>query len=85
MLRSRGDQDCGPERFARISPWYTDDIAPGLDIYAAGFPLGDPEFTLTKGIVSRAHGVLDENWAWVENSIEHDANTNPGFVGGSDL
>jgi serine protease Do len=62
--------------------WYEGEITPGLDIYAAGFPLGDPEFTLTKGIVSRAHGLLDENWAWVEASIEHDANTNPGSSGG---
>jgi serine protease Do len=34
--------------------WYDGEISPGLDIYAAGFPLGDPEFTLTRGIVSRA-------------------------------
>jgi serine protease Do len=62
--------------------WYDDDIRPGLDIYVAGFPLGDPEYTLTRGIVSRAHGILDENWAWVEDSIEHDAATNPGNSGG---
>ncbi len=62
--------------------WYDGEIRPGLDIYVAGFPLGDPEYTLTRGIVSRAHGILDENWAWVEDSIEHDAATNPGNSGG---
>lgn len=62
--------------------WYGGDIRPGLDIYVAGFPLGDPEYTLTRGIVSRAHGILDEDWAWVEDSIEHDAATNPGNSGG---
>lgn len=62
--------------------WYEDEIRPGLDIYVAGFPLGEPEYTLTRGIVSRAHGILDENWAWVEDSIEHDASTNPGNSGG---
>lgn len=62
--------------------WYEGDVRPGLDIYVAGFPLGDPEYTLTRGIVSRAHGILDENWAWVEDSIEHDAATNPGNSGG---
>jgi serine protease Do len=72
----------GGLRASRYLSWYEGDIAPGLDIYAAGFPLGEPEFTLTRGIVSRAHGLLDENWAWVENSIEHDANTNPGSSGG---
>ncbi len=34
--------------------WYQGDIRPGLDIYAAGYPLGDPEYTLYRGIVSRA-------------------------------
>ena len=62
--------------------WYEGEIQPGLPIYAAGFPLGDPEFTLSRGIVSRAHGVIDESWASVENSIEHDANINPGSSGG---
>ena len=62
--------------------WYKGEIQPGLPIYAAGFPLGDPEFTLSRGIVSRAHGVIDESWASVENSIEHDANINPGSSGG---
>jgi serine protease Do len=62
--------------------WYEGEVRPGLDIYVAGFPLGDPEYTLTRGIVSRAHGILDENWAWVEDSIEHDAATNPGNSGG---
>jgi len=62
--------------------WYDGEVRPGLDIYVAGFPLGDPEYTLTRGIVSRAHGILDENWAWVEDSIEHDAATNPGNSGG---
>jgi serine protease Do len=62
--------------------WYAAEIRPGLDIYVAGFPLGEPEYTLTRGIVSRAHGILNENWAWVEDSIEHDASTNPGNSGG---
>lgn len=62
--------------------WYEGDIQPGLDIWAAGFPLGDPEYTLSRGIVSRAHGVIDEPWASVTNSIEHDANINPGSSGG---
>jgi serine protease Do len=62
--------------------WYQGDIKPGLEIYAAGFPLGDPEFTLSRGIVSRARGIIDESWASVDDSIEHDANINPGSSGG---
>ena len=62
--------------------WYQGEIEPGLPIYAAGYPLGEPEFTLYRGIVSRAHGIIDEYWASVDNSIEHDANINPGSSGG---
>jgi serine protease Do len=62
--------------------WYEGEIQPGLPIFAAGFPLGDPEFTMTGGIVSRAHGYIDESWASVDNSIEHDATINPGSSGG---
>lgn len=69
----------GPFPYLR---WYEGPIRPGLDIYAAGFPLGDPEFTLLGGIVSRARGVIDETWASVEHPIEHDASTNGGNSGG---
>jgi serine protease Do len=37
--------------------WYDGEVKAGLDVYAAGFPLGDPEFTLTKGIVAKAKAV----------------------------
>ncbi len=63
--------------------WYTGDIKPGLDVYAAGFPLGDPEFTLTRGIVSKARANGDTNWASVDAVIEHDATINPGNSGGA--
>jgi serine protease Do len=53
-----------------------------LDVYAAGFPLGDPEFTLTRGIVSKARANGDTDWASVDRVIEHDATINPGNSGG---
>ncbi len=62
--------------------WYTGEVEPGLDIFAAGFPLGDPEFTLTSGIVSKAEADGDTNWASVPAVIEHDATINPGNSGG---
>lgn len=62
--------------------WYEGKIEPGLEIYAAGYPLGDPEYTLTRGIVSRARGVIDEQWASVDDTIEHDANILGGSSGG---
>ncbi len=54
----------------------------GLDAYAAGFPLGDPEYTLTRGIVSKARADGESEWASVDAVIEHDAQINPGNSGG---
>ncbi len=54
----------------------------GTDVYAAGFPLGDPTFTLTKGIVSKASTNGDTSWASVQSVIEHDAKLEPGNSGG---
>lgn len=62
--------------------WQEDDIAANLEVRAAGFPLGDPEFTLTRGIVSKAEAEGDTNWASVDGVIEHDARINPGSSGG---
>lgn len=54
----------------------------GLDVFAAGYPLGDPEFTLTRGIVSKASASGETEWASVDGVIEHDATINPGNSGG---
>ncbi|MEZ5249679.1 MAG: trypsin-like peptidase domain-containing protein [Ilumatobacteraceae bacterium] len=62
--------------------WFDGSVQPGLEVYAAGFPLGDPEFTLTRGIVSKADADGETNWASVDHVIEHDANTQPGNSGG---
>lgn len=62
--------------------WFEGPISAGLDIYAAGFPLGDPEFTLTRGIVAKEHADGESSWASVDSVIQHDASTNPGNSGG---
>ena len=62
--------------------WHEGDLSTGLDVLAAGFPLGDPEFTLTRGIVAKAEANGDTNWASVESVIEHDAAIQPGNSGG---
>ena len=62
--------------------WYDGSITPGLEVYAAGFPLGDPEFTLTRGIVSKERAGGESDWASVDYVIEHDARLNPGNSGG---
>jgi len=63
--------------------WYQGDIRPGLTVYAAGFPLGDPEYTLTGGIVSKASAGGDlTGTSSIDHTIEHDANIQPGNSGG---
>lgn len=62
--------------------WYDGDLSVGLDVYAAGFPLGDPEYTLTRGIISKERANGETNWASVDYVIQHDATINPGNSGG---
>lgn len=62
--------------------WYSDEINVGLEVYSAGFPLGDPEFTLTKGIVSKAQADGETSWASIDSVLQHDATINPGNSGG---
>jgi serine protease Do len=62
--------------------WYEGDIETGLPIYAAGFPLGDPEYTLLEGIVAKARADGETRWASDDYVIEHTADTNPGNSGG---
>jgi len=66
----------------RYLEWYDGALNVGLDVYTAGFPLGDPEFTLTKGIISKASADGESNWASVDSVLEHDATINPGNSGG---
>jgi serine protease Do len=62
--------------------WYDGDIAAGLDVLASGFPLGDPEYTLLDGIVSKEDADGETSWASVDFVIEHTADTLPGNSGG---
>lgn len=62
--------------------WHKGEIKTGIDVYAAGFPLGDPTFTMTRGIVSKADVEGDTAWASIDSIIEHDARIRPGNSGG---
>ncbi len=62
--------------------WYDGDITTAMDVYAAGFPLGDPTFTMTRGIVSKAQTEKATQWAALDAVIEHDARIRPGNSGG---
>lgn len=62
--------------------WYEGPIKVGMDIYVAGFPLGDPNFTLTKGIISKEKADGKSYFSSVESVVEYDATSNPGNSGG---
>ncbi|HEX9617049.1 MAG TPA: S1C family serine protease [Anaerolineales bacterium] len=62
--------------------WHEGPIGVGLEVFAAGYPLGEPQFTLTKGIVSKEKAGGETSWASVDYVVEHDATINPGNSGG---
>jgi serine protease Do len=62
--------------------WYEGEITPTLDVWSAGFPLGDPEYTATEGSISKAEADGETLWASVDSVVEHTATINPGNSGG---
>ena len=62
--------------------WREKDITTAQDVYAAGFPPGDPTFTMTRGIVSKAETAGETPWASIDSVIEHDARIRGGNSGG---
>lgn len=62
--------------------WYRDTPEPGLDVWVAGFPLGDPEYTLTRGSITKAEASGEMVWASLDYTLEHDARQEPGNSGG---
>ena len=63
--------------------WSSTDVSVGQEIYVAGFPLGDPEYTLSRGIVAKAKADGEGMpWASIDHTMEHDANAHPGNSGG---
>ena len=62
--------------------WSEGEVAAGTDIWAAGFPLGDPEYSISRGSVVKAEASGETDWASFDYSIEHDATSEPGNSGG---
>lgn len=62
--------------------WHKGEIDEALDVYSAGFPGGDPNFTLTRGIVSKADFEREFSWSSLDHVIEHDARIRGGNSGG---
>jgi S1-C subfamily serine protease len=62
--------------------WYSQPPSIGLEVYAAGFPLGEPQFSLTKGIISKTDAPGQTSWSSLDSTLGHDATINPGNSGG---
>ncbi|WP_210505289.1 S1C family serine protease [Naasia sp. SYSU D00057] len=62
--------------------WYEGETKVATDVYTAGFPLGDPTFNMTRGIISKADTAMDTQWASIDHVIEHDARIRGGNSGG---
>lgn len=62
--------------------WFSGDARTGTEVYSAGFPLGEPQFTLTKGIISKEKADGHTDWASLDYVLSHDATINPGNSGG---
>jgi len=62
--------------------WAEEPVLAGQEILIAGFPLGDPEYTLIDGIISKERASGDTDWASIESVIEHTGDTLPGSSGG---
>ena len=73
--------DIDGEGFVALD-WYEGPITAGLSIYAAGYPLGDPEYTLLEGIVAKEDADGETTWSSIDAVIEHSADTLPGNSGG---
>lgn len=73
--------DIDGDGFAYLD-WYDGPLEVGLDVYTAGFPLGNPEFTVTRGTLAKADANGETSWASVGHVIQHDATINPGNSGG---
>jgi len=62
--------------------WFDGDLSVGTDVYAAGFPLGDPEYTLTEGIIAKEKADGESTWSSVDSVLEITAKILPGNSGG---
>ncbi len=62
--------------------WYEGDLLIANDVYTAGFPLGEPQFAVTRGVISKTNENGNTAWSSMDTMIMHDATINPGNSGG---
>ncbi len=62
--------------------WAEGEANVATPVYSAGFPLGDPEYALTSGIISKDNANGESSWSSLDYVFMHDADINPGNSGG---
>jgi serine protease Do len=68
--------------FGHYLEWHENGVGEGLGVFVAGFPLGDPQYTLYDGIIAKAQSEGHSSWASIHDEIEHTADSMPGNSGG---
>ncbi len=88
-IRVLGTSECADLAVVKVEgddfpylDWYDGTVKTGLDVYAAGFPLVEPEYNLTKGIVSKTNADGQTYWSSLPYIYGHDAKINGGNSGG---
>jgi len=88
-IRVLGTSECADLAVVKVEgdnfpylEWYDGTVKTGLDVYAAGFPLVEPQYNLTKGIVSKTNADGETYWSSLPYIYGHDAKINGGNSGG---
>lgn len=62
--------------------WSGVDPELGTEVWAAGFPLGDPQYTLVDGSIAKNNASGETSWASFDYAIQATAQIQPGNSGG---
>jgi serine protease Do len=62
--------------------WHEGPVDVTTQVWAAGFPLGDPQYTVVDGTVSKNNALGDTEWASLDYRLEHTAPIQHGNSGG---
>ena len=83
-----GASECNDLAVVRISEapaaaleWHPGPVQVGMDVILAGYPLGEPQFTATRGIVAKVGAAHASEWASPAAVFEHDADQREGSSG----
>jgi len=62
--------------------WASGEVSPATEVWAVGFPLGDPEYTIVDGSIAKTEADGDTSWASLDYALQHTGQIQPGNSGG---